>query len=364
MSCRILITEKHNNGARHFNRHSAESNIDYFPISKDCLTAGSPVTFSIYSSSDRSSNRVLSGSRTSPSIIDHKILTLDDSLYIDPSDIGEYAAYIFGISKKGNMASKLKLALMRERSNIVMKEIFEGPVERQTMQAVRELSDDMVKCILMGDGVLPELLTIKKLDQRVYVHSVNVAILSLALGRLLRLEKETLRYLGIGAFLHDIGKRTLPKEILTKQGRLTNREYHLYRRHVAEGIEFLESSWKVPAPAIAAVSQHHEVLSGKGYPHGLRGERVELFGRIVGIANSFDNLITPRPQKNALSPFDALRVLVGEKGNFDTRILSTFIAMLGNGPNQSSGTTSSLNSGTYPDMKGSAEDEATETCPS
>ena len=302
--------------------------------------------------------RVFRAGHLNVGIIDDKILELKEEIYIDPADIAEYAAYIFESGKKRHATEELKMALIREKSNIVMKEIFEGSLEGQNLQAVRELVDDLVKCILIKDAVLPELLTIKKLDYRVYVHSVNVAVLSLALGKLLGLEEETLRYLGMGAFLHDIGKRTLPKDILAGQGRLTNSEYRIYRMHVAEGVEFLESTWKVPAPAVKAVSQHHEVLSGKGYPRGLRGDSVNLFGRIVGIANSFDNLITPKLYKHALSPFEALRVLVAEKGNYDTRILSIFISMLGKGPDKSAGHKASGSSRGHSGPKNSSNEKA------
>ncbi len=107
---------------------------------------------------------------------------------------------------------------MQERSKIVMKEIFEQPLESQNIMAVQDLAEDMVTCILTRQQLLLDRLLIKQTDFQVYVHSVNVAILSLALGRLLKLNDETLLDLGIGAFMHDIGKRSYRKRFLGSRG--------------------------------------------------------------------------------------------------------------------------------------------------
>jgi HD-GYP domain-containing protein (c-di-GMP phosphodiesterase class II) len=116
---------------------------------------------------------------------------------------------------------------------------------------------------------------------------------------------------------------------LGKIGLLTEAEYKVYKRHVLEGVRMLESTWKNPAPSIAAVSQHHERINGTGYPNGISDKHIGIFGRIMSIADCFDNLTSPRPNKSAMMPFDAVKVLVNEKGHFDRRILMTFIRLLG-----------------------------------
>ena len=306
-----------------------ENRAAYLPIAKDCVVTVRNVTFNIYCLRKDTIELVCSASESNPSAIEENATTLCDQLFIESADISKYLTYLSAITSKRQQASALGMVVMQERSKIVMKEIFEQPLESQNIMAVQNLAEDMVTCILTRQQLLLDLLLIKQTDFQVYVHSVNVAILSLALGRLLKLNDETLLDLGIGAFMHDIGKRSIPKEILRKQGKLDSAEFSIYKQHVLDGVRLAESIWKVPAPSIVAVSQHHELLNGQGYPNGLYGNQIELFGRILGVANSYDNLTSPRPSKFAMAPYATLTVVVGEKNRFDLKILSTFMELLG-----------------------------------
>jgi len=301
----------------------------YISIATECISPGSRVTFCIYSLHEQALVATCSASISAPIVISDEMTRNCRQLFIESDDLQKYISYLSEIMKKYPPSSPAGTAVLQEKSRVVMKEVFEQPIDSQKMRAVMELSSDMVECVLTRDEVLFELLTIKRQDYQVYVHSVNVAVFSLALGKLLGLDKQRLRDLGIGAFLHDIGKRDLPKKIMGKIGLLTDAEYKIYKKHVLQGVRLLESTWKVPTPSIVAVSQHHERINGMGYPNGLANNQVELFGRILSIADCFDNLISPRPNKFALKPFDAANVLVGEKGSFDQEILTAFVKMLG-----------------------------------
>lgn len=301
----------------------------YTPITSGCLIPGSRVPFSVYSLQNESLAIVCSGSLMSPGVISGDMMQNSGHLLIESTHLQKYASYLSKVIEKHEPSSSMGMAVLQEKSKIVMKDVFEGALDDEKIKAVTEMANDMVEGILMRDEVLNELLTIKRHDYQNYVHSVNVAVLSLSLGKTLGLNRETLQYLGIGAFLHDIGKRAVPKEILGKIGLLTEAEYKLYKRHVIEGVKMLESTWKIPAPSIAAVSQHHERINGTGYPNGISNKQIEIFGRIMSIADCFDNLTSPRPNKAAMMPFDAVKVLVDEKSHFDQEILMTFIRLLG-----------------------------------
>ena len=301
----------------------------YTPITNGCLIQGSRVPFSVYSLQENSLVTVCSGSLISPGVISKDMTQDSGHLLIEATHLQKYAGYLSQVMEKYDPSSSIGIAVVHEKSKIVMKDVFEGALDDEKIKAVTETANDMVEGILMRDEVLNELLTIKRHDYQNYVHSVNVAVLSLSLGKNLGLNKETLQYLGIGAFLHDIGKREVPKEILGKIGLLTEAEYKVYKRHVIEGVKMLESTWKIPTPSIAAVSQHHERLNGTGYPNAISDKQIEIFGRIMSIADCFDNLTSPRPNKAAMMPFDAVKVLADEKGYFDQQILMTFIKLLG-----------------------------------
>ena len=305
------------------------NNAAYAPITSGCLIPDSRVPFSIYSLRHNSLMTVCSGSLISPGLISGEITQDPGHLFIESTDLLKYTGYLSKAMEKHGRFSSMGMTVLQEKSKVVMRDVFDEALDDKRLKAVTETANDMVECILMRDEVLTELLTIKRHDYQNYVHSVNVAVLSLTLGKAVGLNKETLQYLGIGAFLHDIGKREVPKEILDKIGLLTEAEYKVYKRHVLDGVKVLESTWKIPAPSIAAVSQHHERINGTGYPNGIYDKQIEIFGRIMSIADCFDNLTSPRPNKSAVMPFDAVKVLVDEKGHFDQQILMTLIRLLG-----------------------------------
>ena len=129
--------------------------------------------------------------------------------------------------------------------------------------------------------------------------------------------------------LHDIGKSAIAPELLNKQGKLDSLEYRTIQQHVQAGVGILQKHKAIPEGSYDAVAQHHEKLSGNGYPFGLRGSEIKLFGRITGIADCYDALTTNRVYKRALTPFDALNKIAKERKDYDKELLHAFVEMLG-----------------------------------
>ncbi|MBI3592887.1 MAG: HD domain-containing protein [Nitrospirae bacterium] len=129
--------------------------------------------------------------------------------------------------------------------------------------------------------------------------------------------------------LHDIGKSAISHEILHKQGKLDDTEYRIIKNHVIEGEKILRAHKEFPTESLSAVLQHHEKLSGKGYPFKLSGNEIKPFGRIAAIADCYDALTTQRPYKQAFTPFYALSIVAKETGEYDPDLLKIFIKMLG-----------------------------------
>jgi putative nucleotidyltransferase with HDIG domain len=101
--------------------------------------------------------------------------------------------------------------------------------------------------------------------------------------------------LTLGALLHDIGKSRVPPKILNKKGRLTEEEFEIVKKHVEWGVEIASKTPAVPKDAYHAISQHHERLSGKGYPAGIKD--LHQFGLIVAVADTSDAITTNRPSE-------------------------------------------------------------------
>jgi len=130
--------------------------------------------------------------------------------------------------------------------------------------------------------------------------------------------------------MHDIGKVAIPTEILNKPGRLTEEEFSIMKTHTEKGKEFLRFSHRrIMKGASIIASQHHEKWNGTGYPNGLKGEEIHIYGRIVAIADVFDALTHKRQYKSAWTVDDAVKYIIEHEGSqFDPMLVKIFIEHL------------------------------------
>ncbi|RKN85086.1 HD domain-containing phosphohydrolase [Paenibacillus ginsengarvi] len=151
-------------------------------------------------------------------------------------------------------------------------------------------------------------------------------ILALALG-LPRTEAEVLR---MASPMHDIGKVAIPDSVLKKPGKLTDEEFDTMKTHTAIGYSLLKNSKRrILKTAAIVAEQHHEKWNGKGYPHGLKGEEIHIYGRITAIADVFDALASDRVYKKAWELDRILDLLKEERAeHFDPKIVDVFFEQL------------------------------------
>lgn len=163
-----------------------------------------------------------------------------------------------------------------------------------------------------ADGVIVNLaLTIEAGAQDAVGHSGRVADYATAVGAQVGLGTDDLAALGQGAFLHDIGKVSIPDTVLLKTDRLTACERQLIERHPVIGDE-LCGKLNVPPSARLIVRSHHERLDGSGYPDGLRGDAIPLLAQITSIVDTYDALTSDRPYRRAWSREQACEELRAE----------------------------------------------------
>jgi HD-GYP domain-containing protein (c-di-GMP phosphodiesterase class II) len=157
-----------------------------------------------------------------------------------------------------------------------------------------------------------------------------VAALCISFGEELELDARKVKSLGVGGLLHDIGKVRVPGEVLNKPGPLTEKEFELMKEHVNYGDCILRQSTKIEDDAIAVTVHHHERLDGTGYPEGLKGDEISIFGQIAAIVDIYDALTSERCYKNAMAPTDAMRKLFEWSDCYLNRgLVERFIAHLG-----------------------------------
>ncbi|WP_372636479.1 HD-GYP domain-containing protein [Cohnella sp.] len=146
-------------------------------------------------------------------------------------------------------------------------------------------------------------------DEYVYRHSVAVGILSKLIGKTKGFDDGELMELTIAGFLHDIGKSRVPGAILNKPGRLTEEEFRIVKEHTVFGYEILKKSDGVPERYAYVALQHHEREDGSGYPLGLRGGSIDVFSKIVAVADVFHAMMSKRVYKSPLPLFQVLKEL-------------------------------------------------------
>lgn len=198
---------------------------------------------------------------------------------------------------------------------------------------VMEAVDEFIKGGAVDPGSSLLLSTVENHDEVTYYHSVNVCLLSMALGRFAGFDGDQVRLLGLGALLHDIG-RVIVDEVATQiPGRLSNEDWAQVRLHPQEGAATIMAASGFGQEIAAAVAlEHHVRLDGSGYPD-LGGKQPHLFSRIVAIADSYDAITSYRPYRPARTPHEALQVLLEGAGRkYDADLLRLFIEMTGEYP--------------------------------
>lgn len=210
-----------------------------------------------------------------------------------------------------------------------------GVSETRSLQLgeVLEVVDGFIAGSVGDPGSSLIMATVHNHDEITYYHSVNVCLLSMALGRFIGLNKDQIRLLGLSALLHDIGRVVVDEVALQREGRLSNEDWAQVRLHPQEGaLAIMAASGPGQELAAAVALEHHVRVDGGGYP-SLKGRRTALFSRIVAIVDAYDAITSHRPYRPARTPNEALGVLLGGAGTIhDADLLRLFIEMMGHYP--------------------------------
>lgn len=188
------------------------------------------------------------------------------------------------------------------------------------------VAEKMVDEIMSNGSLSLDMADLRTYDDYTYAHSVNVAVVSGLIGMGMNMNIEDLTNLVTAALLHDIGKLSIPSEILSKPERLTPEEYEIMKSHTVKSYELLSERWDISSQVKTAVLFHHENVDGSGYPNGITGEEQTLFTRILHVADVYDALISKRPYKNPYSPYEATEYLMGGCGiMFDRQVVDVLL---------------------------------------
>jgi HD-GYP domain-containing protein (c-di-GMP phosphodiesterase class II) len=215
----------------------------------------------------------------------------------------------------------------------VMVTRFYGDLKREQkvdMKSVRQSMGNIVDSVIRNPDAIMLLARLKRKSDYAYNHALGSSIWAAAMGRKLGLPKHVLISVASGAMLLDVGKINISDRLLNKVGPITGEERILMQSHVHKGLEILKNSTGVDRIALDMVRTHHERHNGKGYPNGLKGADIPVYGRIAGIVDSYDALINSTPYRQAIAPSEAIKLLYNVRNvDFQKELVEIFIQALG-----------------------------------
>lgn len=178
-------------------------------------------------------------------------------------------------------------------------------------------------------ALLYEVSRLRSKDESTFQHSLSVGMLMGRLGDALDLDTETVEQLVLSGLLHDVGKLTIPGEVLLKAGPLTAAERKVIRAHPKRGHKILKSYDGIPEIALDICLHHHELLDGSGYPSKLSGSEIGLLVRISTVCDVFDALTSSRVYKSGWPVSDALNWMFERDHQFDRKLVLRLGGLIG-----------------------------------
>ena len=212
------------------------------------------------------------------------------------------------------------------RMRAVRQNLFSRPdqVCKLAAEGVARLADSM----LVDAELSLHLMSEQAGGEDVFDHSLNVALLSMMVGKEMKLPADDIHLLGIGALLHDLGQAEIPDHIKNKSQPLSKTEVALMRQHCAFGVS-LGKRLGLPPEAQLIIAQHHERSDGSGYPQQLAGSQLSRLARIVSMIETYDELCNARHAARSCSPHEALAIIYAQKDKqFDEATVTAFVRCL------------------------------------
>lgn len=194
-----------------------------------------------------------------------------------------------------------------------------------------DVTNQTIDAIFKNPDALACVINIRNKNEYLLEHSVSVSILMTIFSRFLKIERDIIQQLAIGAFLHDVGKIQIPDQILNKPGKLSSDEYKIIQKHVNHSVNIIQTIPGISALSVEVAAQHHERADGSGYPLHLQQDNISNYGAMIAICDVFDALTADRCYRDSYSQIKAFSVLrnLAMQGKLMPRLVDLFIKCLG-----------------------------------
>ena len=219
---------------------------------------------------------------------------------------------------------------LRDGKNLDLERLSDG---------VNEMIDSILRC----PDAFACLADLKRKDVYSYRHSLGTSVWAATFGRHLGMGRHSIKQLALGGLLLDVGKTRIPVELLNDATGLTQNSLKLMQSHVQHSVDIVRETGEADDLVLEMIATHHERFDGGGYPAGLRGREIPLYGRIAGIVDTYDALTSERIYAKAMSPHAAVNLLYEWRGvEYQSELVEQFIQNVGIFP---TGTLVELNTG-------------------
>jgi HD-GYP domain-containing protein (c-di-GMP phosphodiesterase class II) len=223
-------------------------------------------------------------------------------------------------------------AIFNESKNI-QKELFAQALSGMTVDLapVITVTNKAVDAIFNHPDSLACMINIREKNEYLLEHSVAVAVYLTIFAHHLKMSKEIVQHLSVGAFLHDIGKIKIPDKVLNKPGKLTDAEFSIMKTHANHSIDIIKRTPGIDKLSLEVAALHHEKLNGEGYPFQVKGEDINQYGRMIAICDIFDALTANRVYKEGFTHSKAFSILreLAKSNHLDSTLVDQFIQCIG-----------------------------------
>lgn len=198
-----------------------------------------------------------------------------------------------------------------------------------SLMAIEDSVHDITREVIEHQELVIPISQLQKHNDYTFTHSLNVTVIALLLGKYLNLNEKNLVALGMGAMFHDLGKLSIPLDILDKPGKLTDPEFQIMKQHPLFAQEILDENTNLSDQIKNVVAQHHEKTNGTGYPLGITHRNMDCLSCVVAVADVYDALTSNRSYRQAMPVAEALEYLMGNAGlTLDERVVIAFVRHL------------------------------------
>lgn len=248
------------------------------------------------------------------------------AVYIDSGEMNEIVSY------ENVVSDETYQQVIRNTKEMV--NMLASPRENLDLNSAKKSVETLVDEIIRNRGTLLDVSALHDFDEYTFTHSVSVCVTSTIIGLDCGLSRQELYVLGMGALLHDIGKIKVPQQILNKPGKLTTEEFAIMRQHAQYGFDILRKNASLLSAHVAF--QHQEKFDGTGYPRGMKGQDIHLFGRIAAVADVYDALTSKRPYRDPMPNNKAYEYIWSQsRTHFDPDVVKHFCGTVAIYPNGS-----------------------------